>query len=120
MIEDFHEITYKTASFFAVVDLITKKCGIGYSYAMKTDDDSYVALDRIASFLGIHGGKADYIGKWGTNTPYRNPSNRYYTSYEEHPEAFFSRLLPRIGIPFILYSSSMCCNANGKWSIFEA
>jgi hypothetical protein len=78
--EHFHEITYKTASFFAVVDRITKKFGIVYSYAMKTDDDSYVALDRIASFLGIHGGKPDYMGNCkGTKKPFRNPSNRYYT-----------------------------------------
>ena len=109
MIEDFHEITYKTASFFAFVDLITKKYGIGFSYAMKTDDDSYVALDRIASFLGIHGGKADYIGKWGANSPYRNPSNRYYTSYEEYSEAFFPDYCQGLG--FLLSSTLVRCAA---------
>lgn len=108
--EHFHEITYKTASFFAIVDQITRKFGIVYSYAMKTDDDSYVALDRIASFLlSTHGGIADYIGKWGANTPYRNPSNRYYTSYEEYPEAYFPDYCQGLG--FLLSSNLVRCAA---------
>mmetsp|Transcript_15927 Transcript_15927/g.45808 ORF Transcript_15927/g.45808 Transcript_15927/m.45808 type:complete len:759 (-) Transcript_15927:130-2406(-) len=106
--EHFHEITYKTATFFAVVDRLTRELGIDYAYAMKTDDDSYVALDRIASYLDIQVGKPDYVGKCvGPREPFRNPSSRYYTSYTEYPEEFFPEYCQGLG--FLLSSHLIEC-----------
>jgi len=93
--EHYHKITYKTAAFFAVVDRVTSELNIDYAYAMKTDDDSYVALDRIEAFLKHLNDenkavKPDYIGKCNAGvSPIRDIEHKYYTSLEEYPERLF-------------------------------
>jgi len=81
--EDYHKITYKSAAFYAILDRVTLELDVDYEYALKTDDDSYVALDRIEMFLEHQrhkGIKSDYIGKCNTDVgPIRDNSHKYYT-----------------------------------------
>ena len=35
---DYHKITYKSASFFAIVDRVTRDLNVEHEHAMKTDD----------------------------------------------------------------------------------
>ena len=92
--EHFHKITYKTSAFFVVVDRLTREFNINYNYALKTDDDSYVALDRVEAFLEhLSEDKAvrpDYIGKCNDDvSPIRDIEHKYYTDWEEYPEKKF-------------------------------
>ena len=87
--EEYHKITYKSAAFFAILDQLTLELGVDFKYAMKTDDDSYVALDRIEMFLEhLHhkGVEPDYIGRCNDDVgPIRDSSHKYYTSLQEYP-----------------------------------
>jgi len=110
--EEYHKITYKSAAFFAVVDRVTRELGTTYDYAIKTDDDSYVALDRIEMFLThLHKKNAvkyDYIGKCNAGVlPIRNREHKYYTSLEEYPEKVFPTYCQGCG--FIASSSFVRC-----------
>lgn len=74
------------------------KLGIHYAYAMKTDDDSYVALDRITSYLDNKGRKPDYVGKYlGPRKPFRDPKHQYFTSFAQYPESLFPAYCQGLG-----------------------
>ena len=92
--EHFHAITYKASAFFVVVDRLTREFNINYNYAMKTDDDSYVAMDRVSALLEHLGEdkavRPDYIGRCNDGiSPIRDVEHKYYTSWEEYPEKMF-------------------------------
>lgn len=87
MEESFRLITYKTSMFLQVVAIMTSELNVTYSHVLKTDDDSYVAVNRLESFLQQQP-DMKYWGKcktWHTE-PIRNPDSRYYVSAEEYPE----------------------------------
>ena len=110
--EDFHKIPFKTATFFAIVNQMAKEFSIDFSHAMKTDDDSYVALDRLEmhlKHLNQIGSNPHYMGKCGLEVapPMRNIDNKYYTSLEEYPERKFPPFCQGCG--FLLSRSVIEC-----------
>lgn len=82
-------ITYKTAMFFNVVNNMANELGLEYTHALKTDDDSYVAMERLqALFAETH--NVDYWGQCGRySKPFRDPEHKYYVSREEYPKEYF-------------------------------
>jgi len=109
--EAFHKITYKTAAFFAIVDQRAREFNIDYSHALKTDDDSYVALDRLEmhlKHLDQIGANPDYMGKCNVEmAPPMRKKNKYFTSIEEYPERAFPPYCQGCG--FLLSSSVIRC-----------
>ena len=110
--EDFHKIPFKTAAFFAIVNRMAREFGMEFSHAMKTDDDSYVALDRLEMYLkhlNHIGANPDYMGKCSLEVapPMRNIDNKYYTSLEEYPERKFPPFCQGCG--FLLSRSVIEC-----------
>ena len=123
MEEDYHKITYKSAAFFAIVDRVTRDLDVEYEYAMKTDDDSYVALDRIEMFLGhlsnVESVKPDYIGKCNKKvSPIRNSSHQL----GRVSRIKFSNILPRLWFPCIALIHTVFVVSPQHWtcSLHEA
>ena len=125
--EGYYGITQKTALFLVVVDQVTKLLKTEYSYALKTDDDSYVALDRIRKYLAdLKELGKDYAGKFTAHdcvAPLRDPQNRYSVSFEEYPEPSFSQYAQGGGIflskKFVECASSEGNIANMRYLKFE-
>lgn len=87
--EDFLLITYKTAMFVQVVNAMANELGLNYTHVLKTDDDSYVAIERLERFLEGKKG-IDYFGLCGHySRPKRDPDHKYYVSKQEYPKDFF-------------------------------
>ena len=109
--EGFDEITYKSAAFFAVVNQAAEELGVfDYDYVMKTDDDSYVSLHRISSYINNQIVKPDYVGKCvGPRKPFRSKKSRYYTTFQEYPEELFPEYCQGLG--FLLSSGLNSCVA---------
>eukprot|EP00957_Ditylum_brightwellii_P015288 1151760-Ditylum_brightwellii.AAC.1 len=86
--EDYSRITEKTASFLQLVDDITTSLNVEYDYAMKVDDDAYVALDRLnarLNFILQKWKKADYWGSFITQQvrPLRDPKDKWHITTDE-------------------------------------
>mmetsp|Transcript_8332 Transcript_8332/g.10966 ORF Transcript_8332/g.10966 Transcript_8332/m.10966 type:complete len:449 (-) Transcript_8332:189-1535(-) len=91
-------LTYKTMSYFAIVHKLAKKVEEGgFEYAIKTDDDSYVNIERIYDML-FHGAdikksdpSLDFFGQCPQFQvmPSRDPSNKWSVSYAVYPEPKF-------------------------------
>ena len=87
--EDFLLITYKTGMFVQVLNAMANDLGLNYTHALKTDDDSYVAMERLERYLGEEEG-IDYWGNCGHYTrPFRDPDHKYVVSREEYSRDFF-------------------------------
>eukprot|EP00957_Ditylum_brightwellii_P171993 13094553-Ditylum_brightwellii.AAC.1 len=76
--EEYFKITEKTASFLQLVDDIATSLNVEYDYALKVDDDAYVALDRLGArlnFISQKWKKADFGGSLVTPQvrPTRDP-----------------------------------------------
>jgi len=93
-------LTYKTMSYFTIAHRYAKDVDDGgFRYAMKTDDDSYVNIERLYGML-FHGtevkrtpegGSLDFFGQCPQFQvfPSRDPSNKWSVSYEVYPEPAF-------------------------------
>jgi len=87
--EDFLLIMYKTGMFVQVLNAMANDLGLNYTHALKTDDDSYVAMERLERYLGEEEG-IDYWGNCGHYTrPFRDPDHKYVVSREEYSRDFF-------------------------------
>ena len=87
--EDVLLITYKTAMFFKVLDTMAKDLSLDYTHALKTDDDSYVAMEKLRRFLEERK-DIDYYGQCRHYTrPFRDPEDKYYVSREEYAADYF-------------------------------
>mmetsp|Transcript_18442 Transcript_18442/g.27985 ORF Transcript_18442/g.27985 Transcript_18442/m.27985 type:complete len:251 (+) Transcript_18442:497-1249(+) len=92
MEESFRLITYKTSMFFQVVNMMASELNLSYSHALKTDDDSYVALGRLEQLVKREDPK--HLDYWGQSDmkyvkPLRNPEHRYYESLDQCPEPYY-------------------------------
>ncbi len=91
-------LTYKTMSYFSIAHRHAANVeNGGFRYAIKTDDDSYVNIERIYGLL-FHGAdikksqsSLDYFGQCPQFQvlPSRDPSNKWSVSYEVYPEPSF-------------------------------
>lgn len=91
-------LTYKTMSYFSIAHRHAP--GVedgGFRYAIKTDDDSYVNIERIYGML-FHNAditkshpSLDYFGQCPQFQvqPSRDPSNKWSVSFEVYPEPSF-------------------------------
>ena len=87
--EDFLLITYKTAMFVKIVNTMASALELKYTHVLKTDDDSYVATERLTNLLAERE-DVDYWGACQTHSkPYRDPKHKYYVSEEEYSGAYF-------------------------------
>lgn len=112
--ENYFNIGHKTALLLKIVDQLTTELGVQYSYVLKTDDDSYVALDRLKAhldFLEEAGTKPDYWGRCHGKRvePDRRRESKYYISNDEYPEPFFARYCQGAG--FALSRAFVHCAA---------
>ena len=93
--EAYLKITEKTASFFYLVDQVATALGLDYSHALKVDDDSYVALDRLEARFDFiarqfnHSSGSSWM--WGNCNPrqprpFREEANVWFISHSEYPE----------------------------------
>ena len=92
MEDSFRLITYKTSMFFQVVNMMASELNLTYSHALKTDDDSYVAIGRLEQLVTEE--KPTTIDYWGYSDmkyvkPLRNLKSRYYVSLDQYPEPYY-------------------------------
>ena len=92
MEDSFRLITYKTSMFFQVVNMMSSELNLTYSHALKTDDDSYVAMGRLEQLVKEE--QATSIHYWGYSDmkyvkPLRNLKSRYYVSLDQYPEPYY-------------------------------
>lgn len=81
--EGYLTLTYKTQIFMHIVHNIDK-----LTYAFKTDDDSFVFVERLKKELTKT--KPDYWGRLFHNARVnRNPNHKWYISVEEYPDKYF-------------------------------
>lgn len=107
--EVYDGLTFKTYSFLNIVHHLSTKMNNQYSYAFKTDDDSYVDLNRLQ--IRLRDESPDYWGwcpyRIEKRTPLRDPKNKYSISYEQYPEPTFPRYCQGAG--FALSRSFIEC-----------
>jgi beta-1,3-galactosyltransferase 1 len=111
MEESFRLISYKTSMFLQVVAIMTSELGVNYTHVLKTDDDSYVAVNRLESFVQ----EQPEMLYWGNcktynSEPIRNPDSRYFISREEYPESQYPPYCTGAGI--LLARKTVECMAN--------
>ena len=75
--EDFLLITYKTAMFVKIFNTMASALELKYTHVLKTDDDSYVATERLTNILA----EREDVDYWGVcqhyYEPYRDPKHKY-------------------------------------------
>jgi len=98
-------LTYKVGVFLRAIDKHVKQ----YSYAFKTDDDSYVVMEKLRESL--HGNQPDYWGncngeeKW--RRPKRNPSHPHYMPTSTYPQELYP--VWASGMGYALSSNFISC-----------
>lgn len=116
-LEAFELLTLKTALFIQVVDDMASELNLGYSHVLKTDDDSYVALDRYEEYFGGEQLAHSEIDYWGYCEerywqPIREPDHSYYVSYDEYPKPLYAPYCQGAG--FLLSRKFVhCAGSNG-------
>jgi hypothetical protein len=85
-------LTYKTMSFFAIIERLAKsvKDG-GFEYALKSDDDSYIQIENVYNKLYHNPKEEDKLHYFGQCPqfqvlPSRDPDNKWSVSYKTYPE----------------------------------
>lgn len=128
MDESFRLITYKTSMLLQVVHQIASELDLEYSHILKTDDDSYVAVNKLKYFIQQQqqqlNDKSRTLRYWGKCRleflkPIRNPDSRYYISREEYPEAIYPPYCTGAGI-LVSRSTVECMTRNMKEARFLA
>ena len=97
MEEHYDSITEKTAAFMYLVEHVSSYLGVHYEFAMKTDDDSYVALDRLEERIRyIERTEKQAVDYWGMCAPnqvkpLRGSSVKWSVTHSEYPQDHYSR-----------------------------
>jgi len=125
--EDYLKITEKTASFLQLVDDITTSLNVEYDYALKVDDDAYVALDRLGArlnFISQKWKKADYWGFFSHQVrPTRDPKLKWYVTTDEYPEEWYPSYCQGAGYllsrKFVHCAASLGHISNSRYMKFE-
>lgn len=123
-------LTYKTASFVSIIHILSTKLHKTYDYIFKTDDDSYVNIDKLYKELYSVSHKSD--GKessfkkrmqkeeerdyWGwcqrkKFKPLRGSTSKWSVSYETYPEPMYPRYCQGMG--FALSRKFVICMTTG-------
>jgi len=116
--EDYERILYKTASFFSVVHQVSKRMNLNVKHALKTDDDSYVALPQLKAHISeLEKGKGSAVDYWGQCSvigapPIRDPKKKWVLSKENYPQDRFPPFCQGAG--YILSRELVDCVASGN------
>lgn len=88
-IDSYDNLTLKTISMLEWVDTVCPKV----SFVLKTDDDMFINVPRLLSFIEKHhSDKGKIFGRLAKNwKPIRNPKSKYYVSTYQ----YFSKLFPQ-------------------------
>ena len=115
MEEDYMSLTYKVSAFLKIVDDVATEYNIQYSHVLKTDDDSYVALDRLRThfnFLEAKGVSTKYWGNCRKNVNKevdRDPNKKWSLGFHEYPEAIFP--VNAVGAGYVMSRDFVHCAA---------
>jgi len=87
-------LTYKTTSFISIVHITTKRLHKMYGFVFKTDDDSYLDIDKL--YKEMYSTEHDPYDYWGfcrAKQPeaLRGPDNKWSVSYETYPEPMYPK-----------------------------
>jgi len=100
--EGYLTLTYKTQVFMHAVQTNIDKL----AYALKTDDDSFIFVERLKKELTKT--KPDYWGRIFQNVaPIRNPNHKWYISLEKYPDKYFPDYCSGAG--YALSTSFLTC-----------
>ena len=92
---------------------MASELNLTYSHALKTDDDSYVAMGSLKQLVKEeHPSSVHY---WGSSSmkyvkPLRNPKSRYYVSIDQYPEPYYPPYVA--GAAVLLSRKSVECVTN--------
>eukprot|EP00559_Dactyliosolen_fragilissimus_P001059 CAMPEP_0184859920 /NCGR_PEP_ID=MMETSP0580-20130426/4872_1 /TAXON_ID=1118495 /ORGANISM="Dactyliosolen fragilissimus" /LENGTH=440 /DNA_ID=CAMNT_0027356803 /DNA_START=171 /DNA_END=1493 /DNA_ORIENTATION=+ len=86
-------LPFKTTSFLSILETYSRDGELGYEYLFKTDDDSYVDLDKLDNVLRKKNSNSP-IDYWGCCTmknyaPLREESLKWHVTYKMYPEELY-------------------------------
>ena len=82
-------LPFKTEIFIAVLQKYSLPGKAGFEYLFKTDDDSFVDVEKLEKFIG--GKKYDYWGCCTTENfkPLRSPERKWRVTFDMYPEEYY-------------------------------